>query len=81
MQQKCNENVFAGSKKLSKGLLQSNSRTSFGTNRKQRDKMITEFQEPDTPPAIFILSLKAGGVGITLTQANQVALNRSAVLD
>ena len=43
-----------------------------GTNRKQRDKMIAEFQEPDTPPAVFILSLKAGGVGITLTKANHV---------
>ncbi|MDJ0572747.1 MAG: DEAD/DEAH box helicase [Pleurocapsa sp. MO_192.B19] len=43
-----------------------------GTNRNRRDKMIAEFQEPDTPPAIFILSLKAGGVGITLTKANHV---------
>ncbi len=43
-----------------------------GTNRKQRDKMIAEFQELSTPPAIFILSLKAGGVGITLTKANHV---------
>ena len=43
-----------------------------GTSRKQRDKMIGEFQEPDTPPAVFILSLKAGGVGITLTKANHV---------
>ena len=43
-----------------------------GTSRKQRDKMIAEFQEPDNPPAIFILSLKAGGVGITLTKANHV---------
>lgn len=43
-----------------------------GTTRKKRDKMIAEFQEPDTPPAIFILSLKAGGVGITLTKANHV---------
>ncbi len=43
-----------------------------GTSRKNRDKAIAEFQEPDTPPAIFILSLKAGGVGITLTKANHV---------
>jgi SNF2 family DNA or RNA helicase len=43
-----------------------------GTSRKNRDKMISEFQEPDTPPAVFILSLKAGGVGITLTKANHV---------
>ena len=43
-----------------------------GTNRKQRDKMIGEFQDPETPPGLFILSLKAGGVGITLTKANHV---------
>ncbi len=43
-----------------------------GTSRNKRDQMIAEFQEPDTPPAIFILSLKAGGVGITLTKANHV---------
>jgi hypothetical protein len=43
-----------------------------GTSRKNRDKAIAEFQEPDTPPAVFILSLKAGGVGITLTKANHV---------
>ena len=34
--------------------------------------MIEEFQNADTPPSIFILSLKAGGVGITLTKASQV---------
>ena len=34
--------------------------------------MITQFQDPDTPPSAFILSLKAGGVGITLTKANHV---------
>jgi SNF2 family DNA or RNA helicase len=43
-----------------------------GTQRKKREKMIAEFQEPETGPAIFILSLKAGGVGITLTKANHV---------
>ena len=43
-----------------------------GTSRKNRDKAIAEFQEPDTPPSVFILSLKAGGVGITLTKANHV---------
>lgn len=43
-----------------------------GTNRKRREKMITEFQHPDTEPSVFILSLKAGGVGITLTKANHV---------
>lgn len=43
-----------------------------GTARAQRDRMIEEFQDPNTPPSLFILSLKAGGVGITLTKASQV---------
>jgi len=34
--------------------------------------MIADFQDPDSGAAAFILSLKAGGVGITLTQANHV---------
>ena len=42
------------------------------TPRTKREEMIKQFQDPDTPPAIFILSLKAGGVGITLTKANHV---------
>lgn len=42
------------------------------TSRQGRDRMIQEFQNPETPPSIFILSLKAGGVGITLTKANHV---------
>jgi SNF2 family DNA or RNA helicase len=43
-----------------------------GTSRKKREKMIAEFQDPETRPSVFILSLKAGGVGITLTKANHV---------
>ena len=43
-----------------------------GTSRKKREKMIAEFQNPETEPSAFILSLKAGGVGITLTKANHV---------
>jgi SNF2 family DNA or RNA helicase len=43
-----------------------------GTSRDKREQMITSFQDPDTEPTIFILSLKAGGVGITLTKANHV---------
>jgi len=43
-----------------------------GVSRKKRDQMIEEFQNPDNPPAVFVLSLKAGGVGITLTRANRV---------
>jgi SNF2 family DNA or RNA helicase len=43
-----------------------------GTARKKREAMIQEFQDPETAPSIFVLSLKAGGVGITLTKANHV---------
>lgn len=43
-----------------------------GTSRVKREQMITEFQNPETEPSAFILSLKAGGVGITLTKANHV---------
>lgn len=43
-----------------------------GTSRKKREQMIEEFQGENTEPSVFILSLKAGGVGITLTKANHV---------
>jgi SNF2 family DNA or RNA helicase len=43
-----------------------------GTARPKREKMITEFQDPENEPSAFVLSLKAGGVGITLTKANHV---------
>ena len=43
-----------------------------GTSRQRREKMIAEFQDPETESSVFILSLKAGGVGITLTKANHV---------
>ena len=43
-----------------------------GTLRQKRERMIQEFQDPNTEPSVFILSLKAGGVGITLTKANHV---------
>jgi len=43
-----------------------------GTPRIKREQMISDFQDPETGPGVFILSLKAGGVGITLTQANHV---------
>jgi len=43
-----------------------------GTHRNKREQMISAFQDPETPPTIFILSLKAAGVGITLTKANHV---------
>lgn len=43
-----------------------------GTSRIKREAMINEFQDPQTQASIFILSLKAGGTGITLTKANHV---------
>jgi len=43
-----------------------------GTSREKRERMISEFQDPESEPSVFILSLKAGGVGITLTKANHV---------
>ncbi len=38
----------------------------------KRERMISEFQDAETGPGVFILSLRAGGVGITLTKANHV---------
>ncbi|MDQ2696047.1 MAG: DEAD/DEAH box helicase [Pseudomonadota bacterium] len=43
-----------------------------GTPRARRERMIGEFQDGDGEPAVFVLSLKAGGTGITLTRANHV---------
>lgn len=43
-----------------------------GTPRARREHMVEEFQNPDTKRAIFVLSLRAGGTGITLTRANHV---------
>jgi SNF2 family DNA or RNA helicase len=38
-----------------------------------RDAMVTRFQDPGpTSPPLFVLSLKAGGTGLTLTAANHV---------
>ncbi len=41
-----------------------------GTSRKERDRMVSRFQDGDPP--LFILSLKAGGLGLNLTAANHV---------
>ncbi len=38
----------------------------------ERERMITEFQEDPSGPPIFVLSLKAGGFGLNLTQARHV---------
>ncbi len=42
-----------------------------GTGQKQRDALVARFQAPDGP-GIFLLSLKAGGVGLNLTAASHV---------
>ncbi len=42
-----------------------------GTARTARDEMVTRFQASGGPP-VFLLSLKAGGTGLTLTAASQV---------
>ncbi len=50
-----------------------------GVSKKQRDQMVNRFQSKDAvsvpmrhSPSIFILSLRAGGTGLNLTQANHV---------
>jgi len=43
-----------------------------GTSAAQRERMIEAFQDPETEPSVFILSLRAGGVGLNLTRANHV---------
>jgi SNF2 family DNA or RNA helicase len=43
-----------------------------GTTRKQRDAMIQRFQDDHRGPRLFVLSLKAGGLGLNLTAANHV---------
>jgi len=42
-----------------------------GTPAAQRDQMVQAFQDDDGP-AIFVLSLRAGGSGLNLTRANHV---------
>src|SRR6185437_278129 len=44
---------------------------SGATPKHKRDEMIERFQGDDGPP-IFVLSLKAGGLGLNLTRANHV---------
>jgi SNF2 family DNA or RNA helicase len=47
-----------------------------GSSKAARDEMIAHFQEASLPPeeqrSVFILSLKAGGIGLNLTAANHV---------
>jgi SNF2 family DNA or RNA helicase len=42
------------------------------TSKKQREEMVDRFQNDPQAPRVFILSLKAGGVGLNLTRANHV---------
>ncbi|WP_165969416.1 SNF2-related protein [Actinomadura sp. KC06] len=42
-----------------------------GTSKQGRDDLVQRFQD-DAEPAIFLLSLKAAGTGLTLTAANHV---------
>jgi SNF2 family DNA or RNA helicase len=43
-----------------------------GTPAKTRDEMIQSFQEQKGAPRVFLLSLRAGGLGLNLTAANHV---------
>lgn len=43
-----------------------------GTPPRVRDQMVRRFQEEENAPPIFILSLKAGGLGLNLTRASHV---------
>ena len=38
----------------------------------QRDRMVERFQDAENGPPVFLLSLKAGGTGLNLTQASHV---------
>ena len=42
-----------------------------GVGRRRRQRMVDEFQS-GSEPAVFVLSLKAGGLGLNLTAANHV---------
>jgi len=43
-----------------------------GTSAKDRDALVARFQRSDGTAPIFVLSLKAGGIGLNLTAANHV---------
>lgn len=42
------------------------------TSKDKREEMVDRFQHDPSGPRLFILSLKAGGVGLNLTRANHV---------
>jgi non-specific serine/threonine protein kinase len=43
-----------------------------GVGQVERDAMVARFQSASGGPSLFVLSLKAGGTGLTLTAANHV---------
>jgi SNF2 family DNA or RNA helicase len=43
-----------------------------GTPAKERDRLVSRFQQEGDGPRIFVLSIKAGGTGLNLTRANHV---------
>jgi DNA repair protein RAD5 len=43
---------------------------------KKKNEAVEEFSAPSRRPKIFIVSLKAGGVGLNLTTANHVFIVR-----
>ncbi len=45
---------------------------SGGTSKSERQAMVDRFQEDPRGPQLFLLSLKAGGVGLNLTRASHV---------
>lgn len=45
-----------------------------GVPREKRNEMVRRFQEEESGPPFFVLSLKAGGTGLNLTRANHVVM-------
>ena len=43
-----------------------------GTSKRARDALVERFQHANDGPALFVLSVKAGGTGLNLTAANHV---------
>ncbi len=43
-----------------------------GTSVREREAMVRTFQSGGEAPAVFLLSLKAGGTGLNLTRADHV---------
>lgn len=68
---------FAEWGKLLKAYLETTTRQEVlflygSTSKAQREAMVDRFQQDPRAPRLFILSLKAGGVGLNLTRANHV---------